>query len=113
MDGMGVLSFFTGVIPRAVKQILSRNKLSVDDIGLFIFHQASQLALEGLQRSLAIPEERMFIDLHNTGNLVSASIPVALARVIASQRLQPGQLIVLCGFGVGLSWGTALVRYKG
>jgi len=113
MDGMGVLSFFTSVVPKAVKEILMRNQLSIDNISLFVFHQASQLALEGLQRSLAIPAEKMLIDLCDTGNLVSASIPVALARVMGSRRPQSGQLAVLCGFGVGLSWGTALVRFEG
>ena len=112
MDGMGVLSFFTSVVPKAVKDILTRNQLSIEDISLFVFHQASQLALEGLQRSLAIPAEKMPIDLGDTGNLVSASIPVALARVMASRRPLPGQLAVLCGFGVGLSWGTALIRFE-
>lgn len=113
MDGLGVLSFFTGVVPKAVKELLARNQLSMGDISLFVFHQASQLALDGLQRSLAIPAEKMVVDLSETGNLVSASIPVALARVMESQGLRPGQLVVLCGFGVGLSWGTALVSFAG
>ena len=112
MDGLGVLSFFTSVVPKAVREILERNLLSIDDISLFIFHQASQLALEGLQRSLSIPIEKMVFDLHDTGNLVSASIPVAIARVISTKKPRPGQLAVLCGFGVGLSWGTALVRFE-
>lgn len=113
MDGLGVLSFFTSVVPKAVKELLTRNQVAMDDVSLFVFHQASQLALDGLQRSLAIPAEKMVVDLHDTGNLVSASIPVALARLMASRRPQPGQLAVLCGFGVGLSWGTALVRFTG
>jgi 3-oxoacyl-[acyl-carrier-protein] synthase-3 len=113
MDGMGVLSFFTSVVPKAVKDILARNQLSKDDVALFVFHQASKLALDGLQRSMGIPLEKMVCDLQDTGNLVSASIPVALARAMTLHRLQPGQLIVLCGFGVGLSWGTALVRFIG
>lgn len=113
MDGLGVLSFFTGVVPKAVKELLARNKLSMGNISLFVFHQASQLALDCLQRSLAIPAEKMVVDLNEIGNLVSASIPVALARVMANQGLRPGQLAVLCGFGVGLSWGTALVSCAG
>lgn len=112
MDGLGVLSFFTSVVPAAVKEILRRNQLSIEDISLFVFHQASQMALEGLQRSLEIPAEKMLIDLRETGNLVSASIPVALAHVMVSRRPRPGKLAVLCGFGVGLSWGTALVRFE-
>lgn len=113
MDGLGVLSFFTSVVPKSVKEVLARNQLTVEDISLFVFHQASRLALEGLQRSLAIPAEKMVMDLQDTGNLVSASIPVALARVLANNTLKPGQLVVLCGFGVGLSWGAALVRFEG
>jgi 3-oxoacyl-[acyl-carrier-protein] synthase-3 len=113
MDGLGVLSFFTSVVPKAVRAILSRNQLSMDDVSMFVFHQASQLALDGLQKTLAIPDEKMVIDLQDTGNLVSASIPVALFRVLKDRRLQPGQLVLLCGFGVGLSWATALVRFNG
>lgn len=113
MDGLGVLSFFTSVVPKAVLEVLMRNKLSFTDISLFVFHQASQLALDGLQKSLAIPDDKMVVDLHETGNLVSASIPVALSRVLEGRRVQPGQLVLLCGFGVGLSWATALVRFNG
>ena len=113
MDGLGVLSFFTTVVPKAVKEILHKNKLSIEDISLFVFHQASKLALDGLQRSLEIPAEKMLIDLRDTGNLVSASIPVALSRFMAGRPNKPGQLAVLCGFGVGLSWGVALVSFEG
>ena len=113
MDGLGVLSFFTSVVPKSVLGILSRNHLTIEDVSYFIFHQASQLALEGLQRSLAIPDKKMVIDMNDTGNLVSASIPVALARLLAKKGIAKGQLVVLCGFGVGLSWGSALIRFQG
>ena len=113
MDGLGVLSFFTSVVPHAVQEIMVRNQIKIEDVSLFVFHQASKLALEGLQRSLAIPKENMVIDLQETGNLVSASIPVALARVMDRRRLQVGQLAIVCGFGVGLSWGVALIRFEG
>jgi 3-oxoacyl-[acyl-carrier-protein] synthase III len=110
MDGMGVLSFFNATVPASVKAILARNGLSIDDVDLFVFHQASQLALESLRSALSIPADKMVIDLADTGNLVSASIPVALNRALASGRAKPGQTALLCGFGVGLSWGTALVN---
>lgn len=110
MDGMGVLSFFTSVVPVAVREILNKQNKVLDDVSLFVFHQASQLALEGIARSLKIPPNKMVIDMTDTGNLVSASIPVALSKLIAKGTLAKGQLIVLCGFGVGLSWATALVQ---
>ena len=109
MDGMGVLSFFNATVPCAVKETLTRNKLTLDDIDLFVFHQASQLALDSLRSILQIPAEKMIYDLEEIGNLVSASIPVALSRALDSGRARPGQLVLLCGFGVGLSWGTALL----
>lgn len=111
MDGIGVLSFFNSVVPTAVREILVKHNKSLDDVSLFVFHQASQLALEGLARSLKIPQDKMVIDMADTGNLVSASIPVVLAKLLAKGAFAKGQLVVLCGFGVGLSWATALVQF--
>jgi 3-oxoacyl-[acyl-carrier-protein] synthase-3 len=109
MDGLGVLSFFNATVPCAVREILAKNDLSMDDVDLFVFHQASQIALDSLTSALRIPRDKMVYDLAETGNLVSASIPVALSRALESGRAKPGQLALLCGFGVGLSWGAALV----
>jgi 3-oxoacyl-[acyl-carrier-protein] synthase-3 len=110
MDGLGVLSFFNSTIPCSVKDTLARNDLSMDDVDLFVFHQASRIALDSLRHALKIPVEKMVDELAETGNLVSASIPVAFSRAMESGRAKPGQLVLLCGFGVGLSWGTALVE---
>jgi 3-oxoacyl-[acyl-carrier-protein] synthase-3 len=109
MDGLGVLSFFNATVTCAVRGMLARNGLSVGDIDLFVFHQASQIALDSLRTALSIPPDKMVYDLAETGNLVSASIPVALRRALDSGRAKRGQLVLLCGFGVGLSWGTALI----
>jgi 3-oxoacyl-[acyl-carrier-protein] synthase-3 len=109
MDGLGVLSFFNSAVPASVRDTLAQNQLSLNDIGVFVFHQASQVALDSLRNALGIPAEKMIYDLAETGNLVSASIPVALDRALESGRAKAGQLALLCGFGVGLSWGTALV----
>jgi len=109
MDGFGVLSFFNATVPASVSETLTRNHLSLGAVDLFVFHQASQIVLDTLQSVLKIPSEKMVVDLAETGNLVSASIPVALSRAFDRGQAKPGQLALLCGFGVGLSWGTALV----
>lgn len=109
MDGLGVLSFFNATVPCAVRNILQLNRLSIEDIDVFVFHQASQIALDSLRVALQIPPEKMVYDLAEIGNLVSASIPVALSHALERGQAKPGQLALLCGFGVGLSWGTALV----
>ena len=102
MDGIGLLSFFNNAVPAAVRDMLDKHALAVDDVALFVFHQASRLALEGIARGLQIPDEKMVIDMEDTGNLVSASVPVVLAKLIDSGALAKGQTVVLCGFGVGL-----------
>lgn len=111
MDGLGLLSYFNHVVPASVLEILKKNHKTMSDISLFVFHQASRLALEGIARSLKIPDKKMIIDMEETGNLVSSSIPVLLARLLKSDAFTRGEPVLLCGFGVGLSWGTALVEF--
>ena len=110
MDGFGVLSFFNATVPGEVRDLLARNDLEMDDIDVFVFHQASRVALESIARALKIPEARMVRNMSKVGNLVSASVPVALKMALDDGQAKPGDLAVLCGFGVGLSWATALVR---
>jgi 3-oxoacyl-[acyl-carrier-protein] synthase-3 len=109
MEGLGVLSFFNATVPCSVREILAQNGLAMDAVDLFVFHQGSRIVLDSLMNALKIPKDKMVYDLADTGNLVSASIPVALSRALQSGRARHGQLALLCGFGVGLSWGTALV----
>jgi 3-oxoacyl-[acyl-carrier-protein] synthase-3 len=111
MDGMGLLSYFNNVVPLSVMNILEKNGKSFSDVSLFVFHQASRLALEGIARALKIPEEKMIIDMEETGNLVSSSIPILLAKMLERKAFFKGEPVILCGFGVGLSWGTALVEF--
>ena len=111
MNGFGVLSFFTNVVPSSIKELLSQSNLSLADIAYFVFHQASQLALDGLQKSLDIPPNKVVNYLGGMGNLVSASIPIALKMLMnGSHNPKKGDLILLSGFGVGLSWGNVLIK---
>jgi 3-oxoacyl-[acyl-carrier-protein] synthase-3 len=110
MDGAGILSFVNGRVPRQVTAVLARSRLTVEDIDLVIFHQASQMALESLCRRLRIPQEKSFSNLRDVGNTVSASIPIALRDATDQGRIRPGDRILLCGFGVGMSWATAIVQ---
>lgn len=110
MDGMGILSFVNTKLPGHVRRLLDRNGLTIDDVDLFVFHQASRLALDSLVRLLRIPPAKSYDNLATVGNTVSASIPIALAQALAEGRVRSGSLVLLCGFGVGLSWASALVR---
>jgi 3-oxoacyl-[acyl-carrier-protein] synthase-3 len=82
----------------------------IEDIDLFLFHQASRLALDSLIRLLKIEPARVFSNLEELGNTVSASIPIAWKRAWDSGRIKSGDTVLLSGFGVGLSWGTAIIK---
>lgn len=110
MDGMGVWSFINATMPAQINRILERNGLGIGDVDLFVFHQASALTLDSLERNLRIPPGKSFRCLETVGNTVSASIPIALARAEAEGRLVPGMRVLLAGFGVGLSAGSALME---
>jgi 3-oxoacyl-[acyl-carrier-protein] synthase III len=110
MNGMGVLAFVNSKVPSSVNRVLERQGLSNDDIDLFVFHQASAVALDTLERRLKIAGDKNFRNIERIGNLVSASIPVALHDALAGGRVGSGDLVLLSGFGVGLSWATALIR---
>lgn len=110
MDGLGVLSFFNSRVPGHVRGILERNQLTVADVDLFVFHQASKVVLDYIIGALKIPPEKAPCNLRDIGNTVSASIPIALKDAMDHGQASPGQTVLLCGFGVGLSWGSAILE---
>jgi len=110
MDGFGVWSFINSIVPKQVKKLLSRNGLEKKDIDKFIFHQASKMTLDSVIRSMRLSEEQVFINIENIGNTVSASLPIALKDALNQGKLNSGSLVILSGFGVGLSYGTALME---
>ena len=110
MDGMGIMSFVNSKVPDQITNLLKKNKLLKRNIKFFIFHQASKIAIDSLVRILELDKKKVIYDLKD-GNTVSASIPIALKKIIENKKLKRGDLILLSGFGVGLSWATALIRY--
>jgi len=110
MDGMGVLSFVSSRIPPSIENFLKKNDLTKDDVDLFIFHQASQIALTSMTRLLNLPPNKVFKNIREIGNTVSASIPIALKQAVTSKMVEREGRILLCGFGVGLSWSSAIIR---
>lgn len=110
MDGKAMLDFFSREVPLSIEKLLERNGCELSDIDHFIFHQASTVILERLRLALGIDAERLHQKMHDTGNLVSASVPVALKIVEEEGKIKPDQTILLCGFGAGLSWSSMLLR---
>lgn len=113
MNGQAVLEFVKKEIPALVRRLVAEEKLTLDNIDLVVFHQASQVALDFLFKVLRVPQEKQFVNLSHVGNTVSASIPIALRDAELQGRLKPGMRVLLVGFGVGLSWGGCIVTWSG
>lgn len=110
MDGPGIMSFTLDIVPKTVKDTLIKNNLSMEDIDLFVFHQASIFILNYFKKSLKIPEDKFVIELEDIGNTVSSTIPIAIRRSIEKNRIHSGMNIMLVGFGVGFSWGSIVLK---
>jgi 3-oxoacyl-[acyl-carrier-protein] synthase III len=108
MDGASLINFTIDAVPRLVKQILERNQHSMQDIDLFILHQATRKMLEQLQQRLGLNDDRLPIRLERYGNTVSATIPILIEQLRLDGRIQPSATNILVGFGVGWSWAGCL-----
>jgi 3-oxoacyl-[acyl-carrier-protein] synthase III len=111
MDGMGIFAFVNSKVPKQIKYILQKNELNIEDIDLFIFHQASKLAIDSLSKILKIDSKKVFMNLDKVGNTVSASIPIALKDALDLGKIKSQDKVLCSGFGVGLSWGTCILQY--
>ena len=80
-------------------------------MSLFIPHQANIRIINSAAKRLGIPEEKVFINVHKYGNTSSASIPLALDEACQEGKINRGDLVLLVGFGAGLTWGSALIRW--
>ncbi|MDR3265044.1 MAG: ketoacyl-ACP synthase III [Synergistaceae bacterium] len=111
MDGPEILNFSMEVVPPCMDEILKLNKITLDEIALVVFHQASRMLLEKLRDELKIPREKFVINIENYGNTVSSTIPIALREMELAGRLKKGDRVLVMGFGVGLSWGGTVLRW--
>lgn len=112
MYGSDVFLFTMRVVPPCINKLLARTGLTLENIDLIVFHQASKLVIENLIRTLSLDKSKVFTNFENIGNTVSASIPIALKDAATQGRLKEGDTVMLVGFGVGLSWGATLIRWS-
>jgi 3-oxoacyl-[acyl-carrier-protein] synthase-3 len=110
MDGRTIIMHAVRKLTRAISEMLEKHSLPVDQVGLFIFHQANLRLLERLMKELKIEHGRCFVNIEKYGNTSSASWLVAASEAKAAGLLRPGMKVVIAAFGAGLSWGTALVE---
>ena len=113
MNGREVYRFATRVMAAAAREVIKKANLEIDDIDLFIPHQANKRIIEAAARGLKIPLDRIVINVQKYGNTSTASIPIATCEAIEDGRLNPGDTVVFVGFGGGLSWGALTSTWTG
>ncbi len=112
MDGRQVFRFATRIMPEAVRAVLGQAGLQVQDVSLFLPHQANDRILQAAAKGLGVPEGRMFSNLARYGNTSSASIPIALCEAVQQGLIKRHDVIVCVGFGAGLTWAATAIRWS-
>jgi 3-oxoacyl-[acyl-carrier-protein] synthase-3 len=109
MKGVAVFSFSIKTVPNLINDLLRKHNKTINEIDLFIFHQANLFIIDTIRKKLNLSEEKVFNYMENVGNTVSSSIPITLYEAIECGRAKKGDTILLAGFGVGLSWGATII----
>lgn len=113
MNGKEVFRKAVTVMVESARTSMAAAGVTADDIALVVPHQANIRIIEAACSRLGVGSERVSTVLHATGNTSSASIPLALAEALDGGRVKPGDLVLLVGFGAGMSWASAVVRWTG
>lgn len=111
MDGREVFGFAVRQVPASIQEVLEKTGVAVEDVDLFVLHQANKRILEGIAKRLSVDLSRFPVNLDRVGNMSSAAIPVLLDELNRQGRLQPGMKLVLSGFGAGLTYGACIMEW--
>lgn len=111
MNGQEVYKFAVRTVPKCIGQVLEQADVQLQDISLFLLHQANERIIEAVAKRLKQPMEKFPICLEECGNISAASVPILLDRVNKEGRLKRGDQIVLAGFGAGLTWGAIALSW--
>jgi 3-oxoacyl-[acyl-carrier-protein] synthase-3 len=113
MNGKETYRHAVRVIVDSSQKALAKAGLESGDVDLFVPHQANARIITAASQRLGIPDDRCVVTIDRYGNTSSASIPLALADALETGRLHPGHLVLLSGFGGGMTWASAVLRWGG
>jgi 3-oxoacyl-[acyl-carrier-protein] synthase III len=111
MNGREVFKFATRVLVSSAEKLLEECETSMDEVDVYVPHQANVRIIDHAARKLGVREDRVVVNVDRYGNTSSGSIPLALADAAADGRLREGKLVLMTGMGAGLTWGSALMRW--
>ena len=93
------------------EMLMEKYNYTINDVDLFVFHQANYFMIEIIRKKIKVPKEKFFINIESVGNSVSSSIPVALKEAEQKGVLKRGMKVMVAGFGIGFSWGGTIIEY--
>jgi 3-oxoacyl-[acyl-carrier-protein] synthase-3 len=111
MEGSEVYKYATRQLADSAVAALRAAGIGVDDVDQFVFHQANLRIIRSVEKSLGIPEDKVFVNIEKYGNTSAASVPMALAEAVAAGRIHPGDRILMVAFGAGYTAGAAVVEW--
>ncbi len=112
MNGREIYKFAVNTVPESIKKAVNKVGVSLEEVDCFILHQANVRIIESIADRLGVDREKFFINLHKYGNTSAASIVIAMTEAVEEGFIKSPSLLVLSGFGAGLTWGTAVVRWN-
>lgn len=112
MDGSSVFNFTIDRVPSLINETLRQNEISLEEVDHVVLHQANKFMLNTLRKVCHIPKEKFYINLENTGNTTSTTIPLALEDCLDKGLIKNGNKVLIAGFGVGLSWAGTVLSFE-
>lgn len=111
MNGSAIFNFTLDAVPVMLKKILEKNHLEKEQIDYFVFHQANKFMLNTIRKVCVLPKEKFYVNLEETGNTVSSTVLIGLKQCLDSGTINKNMKVMVCGFGVGLSWGGTVLIF--
>lgn len=112
MDGSAIFNFTLDAVPAMMKDILAKNEMAKENIDYYVFHQANKFMLNTIRKVCVLPKDKFYVNLNETGNTVSSTVMIGLKQCLDAGTITPGMKVMVAGFGVGLSWGGTILRFR-
>lgn len=112
MNGSAIFNFTLKVVPILMQDVLKKNGMGKDNVDYYIFHQANKFMLNTIRKVCMLSEEKFYINLGNTGNTVSSTVMIALKDCLDNGTIKLGMMVMITGFGVGLSYGGCMLKFN-
>lgn len=111
MNGEQVFNFTIDRVPQLINELLQKNNLTKEDVDYYVFHQANRFMLNTIRKVCGIQKTKFYVNIENTGNTTSSTIPIGLKTCMDNNVIHKGQKVMVAGFGVGLSWAATILKF--